>query len=389
MRSGWSPDDTFVHFECGDWFGSHDHLDQNQFTIYHKGALAIDSGYYDGYSAHHQMYAIRSIAHNTVLVRDPLEIVHSHYLDSYPSPGGQRPLDYYFNNSNYELSVFWDQYRDKAYADMGDITAWETGTGYDYVAGDATAAYNSTVVTGPGARPKISRFVRRLLFIKPDIVAVCDNVDAVDASFEKRWLLHTIEEPEIGSDRTVTVAEKQGRLVLSPLLPGDVQVEKVGGPDKEFMVNGVNRPLEKTRRLSPAAELGAWRLELKPGAPRKADIFLNLMEVGDRGTPAKYSFRALENEQFAGAASAELAVLFTREREPDAPPAGRLSLPAVTNGVSRILVAGLEKNGVYRVHGDDKVLKAASAGPGGVLEIELEKAAPEGLILERVNGRGR
>ena len=113
------------------------------------------------------------------------------------------------------------------------------------------------------------------------------------------------------------------------------------------------------------------------------------MEVGDRGAPAKYSFRALENEQFAGAASAELAVLFTREREPDAPPAGRLSLPAVTNGVSRILVAGLEKNGVYRVKDGEKMLFAASAGKGGVLEIELKEAATEGLLLERVNGRGR
>ena len=37
---------------------------------------------------------LRSIAHNTVLVRDPQEVVHSHYLDSYSSPGGQRPLDY-------------------------------------------------------------------------------------------------------------------------------------------------------------------------------------------------------------------------------------------------------------------------------------------------------
>ncbi len=389
MRSGWGPDDTFVHFECGDWFGSHDHLDQNQFTIYHKGALAIDSGYYDGYSAHHQMYAIRSIAHNTVLVRDPGEEVHSHYFDPYPSPGGQRPLDYYFNNSNYQLSVFWEQYRDRAYADMSDIVAWETGTSYDYVAGDATAAYNSTVVTDPGARPKISRFVRRLIFVKPDMVAVCDNVDAVEASFEKRWLLHTIEEPQISGKGTLTVVEKKGRLVLTPLLPEDVRVKKVGGKGREFMVNGVNRPLEKTRRLGPAAELGAWRLELKPGAPRKADIFLNIMEVGDRGTPAKYSFRVLENSQFVGAVCPELAVLFTGEREPGSLPADRLSLPAEMGGVSRILVAGLEKNGVYRVKDGEKMLFAACAGKGGVLEISLDKAAPEGLVLERVNGLGR
>jgi len=339
MRSGWGPDDTFVHFECGDWLGSHDHLDQNMFTIYHKGSLAIDSGYYDGYSAHHQMYAVRSIAHNTVLVRDPQEVVQSHYLDPYPSPGGQRPLDYFFNNSNYELSVYWDQYRDKAYADMGDFIAWETAPAFDYVAGEATAAYNSTVVADPGARPKISRFVRRLLFVKPDIVAVCDNVDALDPSFGKRWLLHTLEEPEVDGNNTVTIAEKRGQLILYPLLPADVRVEKVGGPGREFLVNGENRPLEKARRLTEAAELGAWRLELEPGAPRKADIFLNLMELGDRGAAAKYSFRAVENEQFVGAAAGGLAVYFTRDRDPQAAAAALLTLPAPASEVSRILVA--------------------------------------------------
>ncbi|MBN2289666.1 MAG: heparinase II/III family protein [Candidatus Glassbacteria bacterium] len=389
MRSGWGPDDTFVHFECGDFFGSHDHLDQNQFTIYHKGSLAIDSGYYDGYSAHHQMYAIRAIAHNTVLVRDPLEIIHSRYLDDYPSPGGQRCLDYYFNNSNYELSVYWDQYRDKSYADMGDIVALESSPAYDYVAGDATAAYNGTVATDPGARPKISRFVRRLLFVKPDIVAVCDNVDALDPSFEKRWLLHTIEEPVIAEGGMVTVSDKEGRLKLTPLLPADVKVEKVGGPGAEFMVNGVNRPLEKAPYLNPVAENGAWRLELKPGAPRKAEIFLNLIEVGDRGAPARYSFRRVEAGPLVGAVSDSLAVLFTAEREPGAPLADELALPAGTAGVPRIIVAGLEKDGVYRLCAGEKVLKAYAAGPGGVLELRPGEASSGGLALVRVHGGGR
>jgi|GEM_PF-1215125 len=370
MRSGWGPEATFVHFECGDYFGSHNHIDQNQFTIYHKGALAIDSGYYDDYSPHHKKYAYRAIAHNTILVKDPQEMVPSRRFEDYLSAGGQRALDYYFNNSNYELSLYWDQYRDKAYADMGDIVAWETTPGYDYVAGDATAAYNSTVVTDPGARPKISRFVRRLLFVKPDIVAVCDNVDALDASFEKSWLLHTINEPEITTDGAVFVTEKRGQLVLSPLLPARVRVEKVGGPGREFWVNGENMALEKRKNPSPPAEPGAWRLELKPGTPSKTELFLNLMQLGDAGSSPQYDFRLIQNERLVGACAEGIAVLFTRDREPGAAPGELINMPAGIEPGSRVIVVGLEKNGVYRLMNGSEAVKAWSAGQGGVLEVE-------------------
>jgi len=371
MRSGWGPDATFVHFECGDFFGSHNHLDQAQFTIFYKGALAIDSGYYDSYTPHHKKYAYRAIAHNTILVKDPQEIVPAHRFDDYPSEGGQRALDYFFRNSNYELNLYWDQYRDKAYADMSDIVAWETTPGYDYVAGDATAAYNSTVITDPGARPKISRFVRRLLFVKPDIIAVCDNVDAVQASFAKSWLLHTINEPEISADRLVTVIEKRGQLILSPLLPADVRVEKVGGPNKEFWVNGENLPMQRTKKPGHPAEPGAWRIELKPGNLRKEELFLNLIQVGDAGSPPRYKFKLIGNEQLTGAATEKLVLLFSRDKAAGKAPDKQIDLPSGITPQSRVIIAGLERNGIYRLVDQDKVVKAYSAGQGGVLELRM------------------
>ena len=44
IRNGWKPDSTWIEFDCGPYFSKHQHLDQNQFTIYHNGYLAIDSG---------------------------------------------------------------------------------------------------------------------------------------------------------------------------------------------------------------------------------------------------------------------------------------------------------------------------------------------------------
>lgn len=386
MRSGWGPDDTFVHFKSGDYFGSHNHLDQNHFTIYHRGDLALDSGGYDGYGTHREMYAYRSIAHNTILVRDPEEKALSHYFDPWPSPGGQRSMDYYFNNSNHDPSLYWEQYRDKAHADMADITAWETQADFDFVTGDATAAYNSTVVTESGARPKISRFTRRLLFVKPDIVAVCDNVDAVVASFQKHWLLHTAEEPYIAGDYTVTVEHGEGRMTLQAVLPEDVFVNRYGGPGREFLVNGVNHPLNKNQYGWPA-EPGAWRLELTCSSPREQDIFLVMMQMGERGELPLRCFNRLENDELVGAVSADLCLLFTRDRIPGAPPAGTLNLPAGIPPGCRVYIAGLEKNGVYRVRYGSAERGIFSAGDGGVLRLNLNDYSRIHLVRDGSPGR--
>lgn len=382
LRSGWGADDTFIHFKCGDYFGSHNHLDQNQFTIYHKGALALDAGYYDSYSPHHEKYATRSIAHNTVLVKDPGEKVPSRRYETYPSMGGQRALDYYFRNSNRDIGQYWSQYRSGAWADVGDMTAGESRARYDYVAGDATAAYNSTVVTDPGARPKISRFVRRLLFVKPDLVAVFDNVDSTAPEFLKTWLLHTVNEPVISADGSITVEEGEGRLHLSALYPEDVRAVKVGGPGMEFVVNGENLPLVNKSYFGPPAEPGAWRLELSPAASRTQDIFLNLMQLGDRGTSPSLRFSRTGSPDLAGGVADTLAILFTRDRDPRAGPARILILPEGLPAGCTVYLAGVEKRGIYRLKSAGERVTTLSAREGGVLVFRLER--PERATLENV-----
>ena len=75
MRNGWKADSTWIEFDCGPYLAKHQHLDQNQFTIYHNGYLAIDSGadYTDTESPHYLNYYRRTVAHNSVLVYDPAE----------------------------------------------------------------------------------------------------------------------------------------------------------------------------------------------------------------------------------------------------------------------------------------------------------------------------
>ena len=37
MRDGFGPDSTWIEFNSGPYLAKHDHLDQNHFSIYHKG----------------------------------------------------------------------------------------------------------------------------------------------------------------------------------------------------------------------------------------------------------------------------------------------------------------------------------------------------------------
>ena len=74
-------------------FTNHDHVDAGHFQIYYKGILANDSGSYNSYgSAHDRGYYKRSVAHNTMAVRNPDKPVTFQGYSTYD--GGQRsPMD--------------------------------------------------------------------------------------------------------------------------------------------------------------------------------------------------------------------------------------------------------------------------------------------------------
>ncbi|MEZ6076623.1 MAG: hypothetical protein R3C56_13470 [Pirellulaceae bacterium] len=53
--------------------------------------------------------------------------------------------------------------------------------------------------------------------------------------------------------------------------------EDIGGPGKEFYVDGQNHPIEKQRDTEP----GAWRIEVQPTEANTVDCFLHFIHVAD------------------------------------------------------------------------------------------------------------
>jgi hypothetical protein len=266
FRSGEGVEDTYALFACGGSLAQHRHLDADHFTIYHKGFLALDSGTRQGNTDNLQNYFAQTEAHNCVMIKMP----------------GEPPVPYWngqvFGNGGGQNKAVGSR-----------VVAFETSGDFAYAAGDATPVY---------APEKCELAVRQFVFLPPSHFVVFDRVTSTRDEYAKRWLLHLANEPAPAGERAWRADQGSGRIFCRTLLPADAVLETIGGPGKEFVADGVNYPIdagpsgERLRNEFPVGKLtysevpelmGRWRVEVRPGAPRREDVFLHLIEVGDPG----------------------------------------------------------------------------------------------------------
>ena len=259
MRSGLGDNDTYAVFVCGGKQENHKHYDNNHFTIYKNGFRAVDSGTRPEPGQHLFQYYCRTVAHNCVTVKMPGETLPKYWgelaagetAQPVPNDGGQ----------NNQLACTLKYHKETA--------------DYVYLASDATKSYNSS---------KTSNVMREFVYIFPDLFVVLDRVNASKAEYQKTWLYHTVDEPQI-EGLTFTETSQGGRTICRTLYPADAVIEKIGGPGKQFWSDGRNWPLPAQLPSNcPPAEwplLGQWRIEVKPGAARTDDMFLHMIQVGD------------------------------------------------------------------------------------------------------------
>jgi hypothetical protein len=311
-RSNWNWDmpakpanSTWLSFHCGDYMGDHVHFDINSFTISYNGELSIDAGRYDcdwgvedwtvsrdsskiGKSQFFNYYR-RTIAHNTILLKDPNEKMPLNLLND----GGQIdqlrikgprnvPEDYDQGNfPSEEGTGKCDWATNPGRWETGDITSYKATNEFMYVRGDGTKAYSSD---------KMSSFVRQLFFLQPNLIVIMDRVVSTHPDFKKTWLLHSVNEPAIAKNKTsFELTEGDGRLVCIPVLPHKIQVSKIGGPGNEFLVDTTHFTCGLKSFIDPQelhyGEIpGAWRIEESPSVAAKEDYFLNVIQVSDKNS---------------------------------------------------------------------------------------------------------
>jgi hypothetical protein len=428
MRDGWKPDSTWIEFDCGPYFSKHQHLDQNQFSIYRGGYLAIDSGadYTDTESPHYLNYYRRTVAHNSVLVYDPAEkFFWSDNVVPACNDGGQR-----MNSSRYWNTIRspedWDRTRDVW--DLGSMLVVDHVPGqYHYALGDASNAY---------AREKLQRFTREILYFpEHKVMFVFDQVVSTNPAFRKVWLLHGVKMPAIDQDsgagsppsqdfrnaNTFSFANGSGELLVHSLLPKERIVTRRGGEGNAFYCpgddhggpwgSGESWPLEppegaplpedpKLRRMwklfwgedfekilssnRKNVVPGSWRVEVSPALSAQQDFFLHILEIGDKEKTGHRRTELLDGVNFQGGAFERgPMVLFSTAGASIT--SGEVSLP--TLACESLIITSLSPNSLYELNlGGLNVTSSPNAVlPGIIAGTERVRSNAKGVL--RLEGK--
>jgi heparin/heparan-sulfate lyase len=287
MRSGSGPDDTYALFTAGGILTQHRHFDNNNFVIFKKGFLTLDTGTRPQPGLHLSHYYARTIAHNCITIKMPGEIMPPYWdsgpalneedADDYPNDGGQ----------NKQLG--------------SEIIAFDEKKEYVYIASDATDSYH---------QDKAELVLRQFVFLPPDHFVIFDRVSSTDPVYKKRWLLHTATEPSINNSEFYA-DHWGGRLFCNTLFPEKAELKKIGGPGKQFWSDGRNWALpeltpedwnyKSMQWLDNNHDLfGQWRIEVIPGEANRDDIFLHLLQVGDSTLTSMDNSIPLQIEDMVG-----------------------------------------------------------------------------------------
>ena len=183
-------DRTSLYFRSGK-YGSYNHMhaDQNAFFIEHNGnKLATKSGFYDSYhSVHDKNFTRQTFAHNSITYN-----------------GGNGQVDDSMNAN-------------------GKVMQFVTHHDFDAVVGDGTDAYDE----------KIGKFVRSIIYIRPDSYIVVDNLGSGNYSRKYEWWLNAPHNTLTVDGKKAKVVNNGSQLDVEMLYPSNIA-------DGKFMQDYVN-----------------------------------------------------------------------------------------------------------------------------------------------------
>ncbi|MBX3640556.1 MAG: hypothetical protein KF888_08585 [Nitrosomonas sp.] len=338
IRSDWSPSATFISFRAGHTFAHHGHYDAGHFTVFKGAPLAINSSVYGNYmSANRLNYSIRTVAKNALLILRPNEKVQpNRFFQHNVADGGQRIV--LPTGSAVQNVSDWIKNLDSGnYFAGGKINHFNTIDGeYTYVSSDLTQAYNTPERDEGGRGGKVRKVERDLLYLaNEDRVLIYDRVESTDPSYTKKWLLHTVNRPQVDqarvlkgqatngisetSDAIVFVQNDPGYLRIDRIYPEDAKIRLVGGPDYQFYVesDGDDSVLDGENfssgaSLQPWFDIGMWRIEIQPGAPRIHDEFFIVLSPSlDKPRYDTVKSLVVEGAKARGVDTGQTVVVFT------------------------------------------------------------------------------
>jgi hypothetical protein len=208
-RTGWDGRESLVVFKCGPFIGhkaidefsydpggGHVHPDVGHFVVFGNGQwLVRDDGYQDKWTNQH----------NTLLIDGVGQLGESHT---------------WFNGTECLMAKARPR-----------VIRADSDAELDHIVGDVTAAYP--------LRAGLKRFVRHLLFLKPDVLIVIDDI-VVDESRNLELRLHT-ESSDCKQDGSgCLVMGRQAALRVDLLTPENVKMDAANLPARGSHGRGAN-----------------------------------------------------------------------------------------------------------------------------------------------------
>jgi hypothetical protein len=95
------------------------------------------------------------------------------------------------------------------------ILDFESNTTYDYMLGDATNSYDTSI---------LSKFTRQIVYLKPDIFVLFDKVITTSPKIEKKWVVDPAAMPQDQGNNLITVDNGSGALWIKRLLPTSASI---------------------------------------------------------------------------------------------------------------------------------------------------------------------
>lgn len=291
-RTGWdmaeNSNDVAAEIRGGGYhFGNHQHSDAGSFQIYYRGEQVFNVGIYRAYGTPYDFnFYKRSVAHNTILVKDPDEkLAHRTNVND----GGSR-----FNQRNPKSpdEVLSDPWFDYGTVLSADFEANTLKPSYSYFKADLTAAYYS----------KISNYTRSFCFLNlnrddiPAAVILADDLTTSKDDFSKFWKINTFNEP-VRVGQNVILHNSNGGLVgkahinmLLPL-PEERNIEVSSLKDSTSIL-GTQYQIK-----SSLPEANAYQVVVYPKKKSKHTRFLSVFQMTADGTePLPIDFYETDNK---------------------------------------------------------------------------------------------
>ncbi|WP_158289613.1 heparinase II/III domain-containing protein [Paenibacillus flagellatus] len=220
LRSGWEDDDVLFAMVANGSNLGHNHYDQNSFQIAtNRTWIASDPGYQDYVAGPVNDFTVR-LGHSTIQVDGK----------------GQSLLG------------------------NGTLTKGLLAPTYDYVKGSAAGAY---------ANPKLTKFDRHVVYLKPDTFVLLDDLQA-DAPHVYDWVLYS------GGLKSFEIDGQPAAAGVTT--PGNELYLQGGAAELAAKFLG-DSPLPMTVSRYPGAESYGYFTKVGSGAPTDAHRFLTVMKT--------------------------------------------------------------------------------------------------------------